>query len=128
MYRPSISLFTTRVSSKKIGDSAIYDELAGGTPLTLAEILDSGLLRISGLGRTEMSSFSLSLPDSTFPLLSQGEHPTTGRVCWYLHPCGMPATVAEVMAEVTDPSWTEAQYLVRWMEAWFMVLSTVINL
>jgi len=76
---------------------------------------------------TDLTSFALSLPASSFPLLSQGDHPTLGTPCWYLHPCGTAAAVEEIMKEV-EHDWTEDQRLMKWMEVWFMVLGTIIDL
>ena len=64
------------------------------------------------------------MPDSTFSLLSQGDHPTLGTPCWYLHPCHTSEVVGEIMAEV-DAGERDA---VRWLEAWFMVMSNMVDL
>lgn len=100
----------------------------GGSLLPLTDIVKTSLFRRYVLEGTETTSFSVSLPAASFPLLSQGDHPTLGTLCWYLHPCETSAPVDEVMKEIMQDDWTESQRLVRWMEAWFMVLGTVVNL
>lgn len=37
-------------------------------------------------------------------------------------------SVGEVMKEVARDEWTEDEYLVRWIETWFMVLGTVVDM
>jgi ubiquitin-like-conjugating enzyme ATG10 len=37
-------------------------------------------------------------------------------------------SVSEVMTEVLQDEWTEDEYLVRWLEAWFMILGTAVDL
>lgn len=76
----------------------------------------------------ETTSFAVNLPTSSFPLLSQGDHPTLGSPCWYFHPCETSVSVGEVMKEVARDEWTEDEYLVRWIETWFMVLGTVVDM
>lgn len=99
-----------------------------GSPLALSDLLEASLFRPFAFQGTEATSFALSLPTSSFPLLSQGDHPTLGTPCWYLHPCETSASVDEIMAEVREDGWSEEQRLVRWLEAWFMVVSNAINL
>lgn len=107
---------------------ALRCNIQDGSPLPLTDILQTSLFRKFALDGTETTSFGVSLPASSFPLLSQGDHPTVGTPCWYFHPCETSASVDEVMKEVMQDDWTESQQLVRWMEAWFMVLCTTVNL
>jgi len=101
---------------------------SNGSPLPLTGILKTSLFRQFAFEGTDTTSFSVSLPASSFPLLSQGDHPTLGTPCWYFHPCETSAYIGEVMKEVMQDDWTESQRQVRWMEAWFMVLGTAVNL
>ncbi len=97
-----------------------------GAPLPLAEITKLPIFRAESLPTQETSPFSLNLPDSAFALLSQGDHPTLGTPCWYLHPCHTSEVVGEIMTEVDSPEWQEEERSVRWLEAWFMVLGNAI--
>ncbi|KII94786.1 hypothetical protein PLICRDRAFT_86256 [Plicaturopsis crispa FD-325 SS-3] len=101
---------------------------SSGSPLRLVDIVRTSLFRTGVLPKSDASSFALSSPDSAFPLLSQGDHPTLGTPSWYFHPCETGPAVGEIMAEVSVEGWSEEQRLVRWMEAWFMVLGTVVDL
>jgi ubiquitin-like-conjugating enzyme ATG10 len=92
----------------------------------LTELINTTLFH--PFDRTDATSFALSLEGSSFPLLSQGDHPTLGTPCWYLHPCQTAASVGEIMKEVESQEWTEDQRLLRWMEAWFMVLGSIVDL
>ncbi|KAJ7095305.1 hypothetical protein B0H15DRAFT_105008 [Mycena belliarum] len=94
---------------------------ASGSPLPLDELVQTTLFRRFAFAGTEKTSFAVSLPESVFPLLSQGDHPSLGTPCWYLHPCQSTAAVDEIMVEVGE------QRLERWIEAWFMVLGTVVS-
>jgi hypothetical protein len=109
--------------------SHVHFFLSGGSPLTLDEILGRSLFRRDALSpNLEKSSFALTVPGASFPLISQGDHPILGMPCWYLHPCETPAAVAEIMAELDMDTWPEEERLVRWMEVWFMVLGSTIDL
>jgi len=99
-----------------------------GAPLSLSEIMKSALLRPHTLSGAELSSFGLADPGSSFPLLSQGDHPILGSPSWYLHPCHTAEVVQEIMAELQQDEWSDEYRLLRWMEAWFMVLEQVVNL
>ncbi|KAJ6599142.1 hypothetical protein DFH09DRAFT_26429 [Mycena vulgaris] len=100
---------------------------ASGSPLSLDELVHATLFHRFAFEGTESTTFALSLPASAFPLLSQGDHPSLGTPCWYFHPCQSAAAVDEIMAELGEQL-PLAQRLVRWMEAWFMVLGTVVNM
>jgi ubiquitin-like-conjugating enzyme ATG10 len=90
--------------------------------------MKTSLFHASVFQDMESSSFGLSQPDSTFPLLSQGDHPTLGTPAWYFHPCETTVSVGEVMAEFSSDNWTHDEWLVGWLEAWFMILGTVVDL
>ena len=94
-----------------------------GAPLTLEEIVRTPLLRHERLPELERTAHSLTPPDAAFPVLSQGEHPSTGRPAWYLHPCGLPT----VMDELTRDATTDVDGL-RWLEMWFMVVGAAVDL
>lgn len=103
-----------------------------GSPLALSDILRTSLFRHFALEDTALTPFAVSRAGSSFPLLSQGDHPSLGTPCWYLHPCETPAAVGELMAEVQAEAphedWTEARRLVRLLEVWFMVLSAAVDI
>ncbi|EGO01810.1 hypothetical protein SERLA73DRAFT_49353 [Serpula lacrymans var. lacrymans S7.3] len=101
---------------------------SSGEPLPLSEILQTSLLRPSTIYEGNATAFSLSTPTSTFPLISQGEHPTFGMPCWYFHPCETASAVWEIVSEVREDDWTDAQVFARWVEVWFMVLGSVVDL
>ncbi|KAF7983852.1 hypothetical protein HWV62_18170 [Athelia sp. TMB] len=102
-----------------------------GSPLSLGDILKTSLFRYFALEDTSVTSFAVSRSSSSFPLLSQGDHPTLGTPCWYLHPCETPAAVRELMAEieagVNPEEWTEEQ-LLRILDIWFMVLGSAVDI
>ena len=75
-----------------------------------------------------MSSYALSIPTSTFPLLSHGDHPTLGFPCWYFHPCETTAAVDELVREIARDDWNEEVKTVQWLEMWFLVVCSVLNL
>ncbi|KIM90712.1 hypothetical protein PILCRDRAFT_59000 [Piloderma croceum F 1598] len=99
-----------------------------GSPLSSTDILKTFLFRRFPRDGTDTTSFAITLPTSSFPLLSQGDHPTLGTPCWYFHPCETSMSVNEVMTEVLQDEWTEDECLVRWLEAWFMILGTAVDL
>ncbi|KAK2466154.1 hypothetical protein APHAL10511_001796 [Amanita phalloides] len=70
-----------------------------GAPLSLDDILCTTLLRASAFEGTENRGFGLTPPMSSIPLVSQGEHPSLGTPCWYLHPCETAKAVEELVAE-----------------------------
>ncbi|KAA1466191.1 hypothetical protein DENSPDRAFT_16928 [Dentipellis sp. KUC8613] len=106
---------------------------AKGSPLPLDEILQTPMIIRGALPETN-TSFSVSVADSPFPLLSQGDHPTLGTPSWFIHPCETPSAMAELSAELKgsamaeDAVWSEDEWLIRWMEIWFMVLGNVVRL
>jgi ubiquitin-like-conjugating enzyme ATG10 len=96
----------------------------GGAPLNLEGVTDSPLFLRSTLPETTKTSFALETPDTPFAMLSQGDHPTLGTPCWYLHPCHTAEVVEELLREV---GCEEVDPLLRWLEAWFMVLGNVVD-
>ncbi|KAF5364190.1 hypothetical protein D9756_000697 [Leucocoprinus leucothites] len=101
---------------------------SSGSPLPLLEVLKTSLFKINAWDNPEVSSYTISLPTATFPLLSHGDHPTLGIPCWYFHPCETTAVVDELMREVAQDGWSEEARLARWLEMWFMVVCSVVNL
>lgn len=101
----------------------ISDFYIDGTPLALSDIVESSIFKYT-IPNAELTTFALSL---SFPLLSQGDHPTLGTPCWYFHPCESANAVEELMQEVDTMGSTEEQRLLRWLEMWFMVVGTIVN-
>ncbi|KIY51601.1 hypothetical protein FISHEDRAFT_11710, partial [Fistulina hepatica ATCC 64428] len=104
---------------------------ANGTPLFVDDLVKTSLFRSNIFENTTSTSFAVTQRANVCPMLSQGEHPTLGTPCWYLHPCETVNAVDEIMVELareSPASWTETRRLVRWMEAWFMVLSCAVDL
>ena len=101
----------------------ISDDLAGGSPLALEQIVRSRLFRPQVLPSVDGSTFALTLPDSSFALLSQGDHPTLGTPSWYFHPCHTSEVVGEIMVEVEG----SRDAPLRWLEAWFMVMGDIVD-
>lgn len=99
-----------------------------GVPLTLTEITKLSMFRQGTLPAHTGSTFALSTPDPAFALLSQGDHPTLGTPCWYLHPCNTAEVVGEIMDAVDCREWGEAERLSRWLEAWFSVVGNIVDL
>ncbi|KAI0751329.1 hypothetical protein C8Q80DRAFT_1268584 [Daedaleopsis nitida] len=94
-----------------------------GSPLALDQIVKTALFRPHALPTAEGNAFALTLPNSAFALLSQGDHPTLGTPSWYFHPCHTTEVMGELMAEIEDSSGDG----LRWMEAWFMVMGNMVD-
>ncbi|KAG6855120.1 hypothetical protein C0991_006049 [Blastosporella zonata] len=108
------------VTSHRLTQSFLTSHTAA-SPLALADLVHTTLFHPFAFEHTEMSTFGITRPASSFPILSQGEHPTLGTPCWYLHPCATDKAVTELMTE------TDAEgdvKVVRWLSVWFMVLGT----
>lgn len=91
--------------------------------------METTLFRFDVPEASEANGFALTLPNAPFPLLSQGDHPTLGTPCWYLHPCETSKAVTELLNEVKGAEdWDDETMLVRWMETWFMTVGGVLNL
>ena len=97
---------------------------AGGSPLSLEEIMKSSLFRPLALPSADGNTFAVTLPESSFALLSQGDHPTLGTPSWYFHPCHTADVVGEVLAEIEVDRADE----LRWLEVWFMVMGNMVDL
>jgi ubiquitin-like-conjugating enzyme ATG10 len=105
---------------------------ADGSPLTLEEIMNTSLLRRYALPEIQVTPYALTQPDASFPLLSQGDHPTLGTPSWFIHPCGTACAIGELigerkkaelegMPEVSD-DWLD------WLETWFMMIGGIVDL
>jgi ubiquitin-like-conjugating enzyme ATG10 len=78
-----------------------------------------------------MTPYSLAPPDSPFPLLSQGDHPSLGTPSWYLHPCGLPSAMDELSREAAAAGLdklSDVERKVRELELWFLVVASVVDL
>lgn len=95
--------------------------------MTLEEMLEIPLFKPSAFECTETTPYSISLPSAPFPLLSQGDHPTTGLPCWYFHPCNTSSAVEELMTEVEKDICTGGNELIRWLEVWSMIVGTMVD-
>lgn len=124
--RCSISLRIAKVRAS--GSTCEFEliKVEDGTPLSLADICRLPLFRPQSLFGQQVASFAVQDAISSMALLSQGDHPTLGSPCWYVHPCNTSAIVGELMAEVEDKTWTDEVRCLRWIEAWFMVLGNVL--
>ncbi|KAJ7068192.1 hypothetical protein C8F01DRAFT_1117245 [Mycena amicta] len=93
----------------------------GGSPLSLDDLVNTTLFHRFALDETQRTTFGATLPGAAFPLLSQGDHPTLGTPCWFLHPCESAGAVDEIMRELdtTDE--------VRWLKTWLLVVGTVVH-
>jgi len=98
-----------------------------GASLALADILQTSFFKVKPPRGSDATDFALTLPAGSFPLLSQGDHPTLGTPFWYFHPCETEAAVAEFMVEVKQPGWTEEERLTRWLELWLMIVGGFLN-
>ena len=59
--------------------------------------------------------------ETTFPAITQGEHPKTGGACYYLHPCETETMMKEVLKDDSVPP---RQYI----ETWLMLVGGLVNL
>lgn len=99
-----------------------------GVQLTLDQLLQVGIFRFDPSAKFDKTTFGLSEPGSAFPLLSQGDHPVLGTLCWYFHPCESSAAVDELVNEVITSHPSEEHKLRCWMKMWVLVLGSVVNL
>lgn len=90
-----------------------------GVPLPLSKVVEY-ILRYEGEYRED----AIMLPGAPFPLLQQTEHPVTGDVVWSVHPCEVRGAVAEVLAAEAG----DEDMGVRWLETWFTLSDSVVNL
>lgn len=95
-----------------------------GSPARCDAIINSTLMRKNAFPSSmKLSDFAVHAQEQSFPLLTQGEHPTTGAPCWYFHPCETPSALRELIQEdggTSDPS--------RRLELWFLLVGNAINL
>ncbi|KAL1740517.1 hypothetical protein HDZ31DRAFT_47344 [Schizophyllum fasciatum] len=100
-----------------------------GSPLRVDDLVRTSLFRPSAFSATARSSFAITPSASSFPLLSQGDHPVLGTPCWYLHPCETATALAEIMSEMAyDDGGSRDRRLQRTLEAWFMLLNSIVSL
>lgn len=112
----------------------------GGTPAPLASIA-AHLLRADIPTSTDPQARAdaLMLPSAPFPLIQAGEHPVTGGNVWSVHPCEVRNAVEEIVLadELEDEGKKEGKKGegegersrgVRWLEAWFMLTDSVVDL
>ncbi len=122
--------FTMHDASKPIlyvSESIIKSSISDGSPLPLAELIETSLFRRDLAVSTQQTPYSLTQGGSNFPLLSQGEHPTLGTACWYLHPCETPSAVNELMSDEQNAGLSDAEHWIRWLEQWFLLLGTAVD-
>ncbi|KLT40688.1 hypothetical protein CC85DRAFT_287200 [Cutaneotrichosporon oleaginosum] len=100
-----------------------WDE--SGTPAPLATVA-AHLLRASIPTDTAPGSRpdALLLPAAPFPLIQAGEHPVTGIAVWSVHPC----EVRNAVEEIVRAEGGEGDRGLRWLEAWFMLSDSVVDL
>ncbi|GAA5955234.1 hypothetical protein JCM10213_008262 [Rhodosporidiobolus nylandii] len=98
-----------------------------GAPLTLSQLPSCTFFRPAS---SALFSPPSSTGDERLPFISQADHPATGRPCWFLHPCETEAIVAEVLSSTAEEEneGQEGEYGVRWLRAWLMVVSSVVDL
>lgn len=128
MYQPFTSPCITQVCFCKACSIRLISHPVDGAPLSLDGILQTSIFKLKRPSGSETTSFALTLPSASFPLLSQGDHPILGTPCWYFHPCETDTAVNEFMAEVEQADWSGEMRLVRWLELWLMIVGSILNL
>jgi len=106
-----------------------------GTALPLQEVVKTSLFRSEVLPESATTEpHAIVLGGSQFPLLSFGDHPVLGMACWYFHPCETARAVNEILEAAKgetpqeDQDASECDFLLKWLEAWFLVLGTIVDL
>lgn len=94
-----------------------------GQVLALTDIMSTTLFRPLALPDAN-TAHGITAPSAAFAMLSQGDHPTLGIPCWYLHPCHTAEVVGEILKELIIDDKGRSQ---RYLEAWFMVLGNMIT-
>jgi hypothetical protein len=91
--------------------------------------MQTSLFKLKPPNGSETTNYALTLPSMSFPVISHGEHPTTGLPCWYFHPCESEQAVNEFMQEEEKElaQWGEAARLGRWLEIWLMIVGSILN-
>lgn len=100
---------------------------SSGAPLVLTEVSQIPLFRRDAFDGAQVTACAIGQASATFPILSFGDHPTLDVPCWYLHPCGTSAAVDEILEATKDDGFEAEDYHLRWLEAWFTVLSTILD-
>jgi hypothetical protein len=96
--------------------------------LSLQKIIQTSFVKVKLPNGPETTDYSLTLPSTLFPVISHGEHPTTGLPCWYFHPCESEKAVNEFMQEEEElAQWSEVTRLARWLEIWLMIVGSILN-
>ncbi|GAA5984259.1 hypothetical protein JCM10908_006113 [Rhodotorula pacifica] len=123
-----------------------------GAPLSLVEILHSSIF-VRPDRQSEMTPALQQASNDSAPtppvLLSQADHPATGHYYWFLHPCETEAMVNEVLESTTGAAEHAAEDLpdaneqledletgsprsrrwaMEWLEAWLMVVGSLVDL
>ena len=131
-YTPRVSKSQYSIShviiQVRLSNTLIKPELttgAGGSALTLDELLSTTLFYRNGLPSHRGSDMVLALNGSTFPLLSQGDHPVLGTPCWYFHPCETAQAVDELQQASSLNDLDDKEH---WLELWFLLVGNVVNL
>lgn len=100
-----------------------------GSLLTLEDIMNTSLLHRHALPEIQVTPYALVQPDASFPLLSQGDHPTLGTPAWFIHPCGTAFVVGELLGEKNAEGMPEdSDKWLRWLETWFMMMGNIVEL
>lgn len=105
--------------------------LIAGSALNLDQILTSSLFHTSA---SDFFAQSMSIAPAQedrdtsnihahFPAISQGEHPSTGVPCFFLHPCETSAALSDILAG-NQSSLTPLDIL----KCWFMIVGSVLDL
>ena len=128
MCQPFTSLCITQVCSYETRSIRPISHLADGSSLSLDDILETSFFKLKPPLGSKTTSFALTIPSVSFPLISQGDHPTLGTPCWYFHPCETDTAVNEFMVGVEHADWSRETRLVRWLELWLMIVGSVLDL
>ncbi|KLO16328.1 hypothetical protein SCHPADRAFT_823431 [Schizopora paradoxa] len=107
-----------------------------GTPFSLPHIVDRTSLLLfrprrddGDGGDFEVSKYAIQVPGATMPLVSQGEHPTLGTPCYYLHPCETQGALAELVeADGRTKDDKKAGENTRKLELWLLLVGNAVDL
>ncbi|GAA6061961.1 hypothetical protein JCM10212_002003 [Sporobolomyces blumeae] len=124
------------------GSPLLLEEIASSTIFHRETPLDVPSYPMSTLGAARSAPDELGT--ATMPFISQTEHPVTGRMSWFLHPCETDGFVREILeqeekARVDGDRCARASSgrnnndddvdgSVRWFETWLMVVASVVDL
>lgn len=107
-------------------------KFVAGTPLTLSEIASSTLFHRPDGGGSTRPTYPLSTlsnddndgdGDGTMPFVSRAEHPVTGLLTWFVHPCETQTIVDEIVLGQDGSAGPE-----QWVATWLMVVGSVVDL